>query len=207
MKKFILASMFFVMLVTPLMASQQLDEANAKFTYKGKPIHPMLINKFSNWMSDNRPPMVTTVDVSASFDTNEYMQSEVKKRDDWWYVEKEEMDKDIRSYESFDYHWCGKLANGIHVLKTGSSGGGSGFFMDLMLVKFSEGEIMWEGKKEKQLLISIVGFYSLGDRYDGNIKVFPDKVLIGASKSQYGGGSIEKDVELNVSDNIVISFP
>jgi hypothetical protein len=68
--------------------------------------------------------------------------------------------------------------------------------MDLMLVKFSESAIMLEGKKEKQLLMSIVGIYSLGDRYEGKIKVYPDKVFIPASKGQFGGGAIEKDTEL-----------
>jgi len=184
------------MFVTPLMASEQLNEANAKFTYKGKPMHPFLVGKLSNFISDNRPPIVTTVDVSASFDTNEYPQSEIKKRDDWWFVERIDKYKDIPLYESFDYHWLGKLADGTHVLETGSSGGGSGFFMDLLFIKFSEGEIFWEGKKENQLLMSIVGTYSLGDRYNGDIKVYPDKVFIPASDGQFGGGSIEKDVEL-----------
>jgi hypothetical protein len=68
-----------------------------------------------------------------------------------------------------------------------------------MLIRLSEGEIMWEGKKEKQLLMTIIGLYSLGDRYDGDIKVLSDKVLIGASKNQYGGGAISKDIELKPS--------
>jgi len=186
----------FIMFVTPLMASEQLSEANAKFTYKGKPIHPFLVGRFSNFLSDNRPPMVTTVDVSAAFDTNEYQQSEIKKRDDWWFVERIDKYGNIPLYESFDYHWFGKLADGTHVLETGSSGGGSGFFMDLMFIRFSEGEIFWEGKKKKQLLMSIVGSHTLGDRYNGDIKVYPDKVLIPASDGQFGGGSIDKDVEL-----------
>ena len=196
MKKSLLTLIMFVTLVTPLMASDQIEEANAKFTYKGNPMHPFLVREFSNWLSDYRPPVVTTVDVTAAFDTNKYQQSDIKKRDDWWFVEEEEMDGDIRLYESFDYHWLGKLADDTHVLETGSSGGGSGFFMDLMFIKFSEGEIFWEGKKTKQLLMSIVGTYSLGDRYNGDIKVYPDRVFVPASEGQFGGGSIEKDIEL-----------
>ena len=196
MKKFLLCLMFFVIFITPSMASEQLDEANAKFTYKGKPIHPFLVAEFSNWLSDNRPPMITTVDVSAAFDTNEYQQSAVKKTYDWWFSEKEEMNGETRPYEAFHYSRLGKLADGTHVIQTGSNGGGSGFFMDLMFIRFSEGEIFWEGKKEKQLLMSIVGTHTLGDRYNGNIKVYPDKIFIPASEGQFGGGSIDKDVEL-----------
>ncbi|MFH1771232.1 MAG: hypothetical protein ABH872_00245 [Candidatus Omnitrophota bacterium] len=200
MKKFILL-LLVIMLAAPLMASEQLDEANTTFTYNGKPIHPFLVREFSNWLSDNRPPMLTTVDVIAAYDTNKYQQSDIKKRNDWWFAEQTEMDGDIRLYESFGYHWLGKLENGIHVLETGSSGGGSGYFMDLMFIKFSEGKIVWEDKKEKQLLMSIEGIYSLGDRYEGDIKVYSDKVLIPASENQYGGGSIEEDVELTFSNN------
>ena len=68
--------------------------------------------------------------------------------------------------------------------------------MDLMFIRFSEDEIMFENKNEKQLLMSMVGIHHLGDRYEGKVEVLPDKVLIHASPTQRGGGSIEKDVEL-----------
>jgi len=201
MKKFIF-SVLFICVTVPCMAGQQLDEANLKFTFSGKPIHPFVVKEFSNWLSDNRPPMITTVDVAAAFDTNKYQDSKLEKRDNWLFAESEEMDGDVRLYESFGYHWIGRLANGIHVLETGSSGGGSGFFMDLMFVKFSEGEIFWENKKEKQLLMTIVGTYSLGDRYEGEIKINGNKVLIPASADQRGGGSNDKNIELEFPDGL-----
>jgi hypothetical protein len=170
-----------------------LQEADTHFTYSGKPIHPFLIERFSNWLSDNRPPIVTTVDVSASFDTNEYQQRTIEKRDDWWFSKRGES---VLDYSSFGYRWLGKMADGTHVLEVGSSGGGSGFFMDLMFVRFSTGEILVENKREKELLLTVVGIYSLGDRYEGDIKVYPDKVVIPASKGQFGGGSLAKDTAL-----------
>ncbi len=196
MKKYFLAVAAIIFIHSVVSANELLDEVNKSFTYQDKPIHPRLIHEFANWMSDGLAPVVTSLDLVASYDTNEYPIDEVKQREDWWYAEKEEMDGDIRLYESFDYHWLGKMANNIHVVETGSSGGGSGFFMDLMFIKFSDGEILVENTKEKQLLMTIVGIYSLGDRYDGEIKVYEDRVLIPASKNQYGGGSTEKDVEL-----------
>ncbi|MCK4994299.1 MAG: hypothetical protein KAS13_04540 [Candidatus Omnitrophica bacterium] len=196
MKKILLVFLFSMMIAGTVMASEQLSEVNTKFTYKDSPIHPFLIRQFLNWTSDYRSPILTTVDVSAAFDTNQYQITEIKKQNDWLFSEKEEIDGDIRLYESFHYHWVGKMQNGIHVLETGSSGGGSGFFMDLMFVRFSEDEILWESKKESQLLMSIVGIYSLGDRYDGDIKVYANKVLIPASRGQFGGGAIDKEVEL-----------
>ncbi len=186
-----------LLIASSLMASEQLDEVNAKFTYKGKPIHPFLVGEFSNPLSDNHPPMVTTVDVSASFDTNKYPADEVKWQYGQWRVEHKKGDG-LDNYEAFGYSYLGKMANNIHVVELGNSGGGSGYFMDLVFIKFSEGEIFYEGKKEKQLLMSVVGIYTLGDRYEGKIKVYPDKVSIPASNLQHGGGSVDKDIELKL---------
>jgi len=196
MKKLFLSLVLVFTLIVPLTASDQLDEANATFSYKGKPIHPFLVKEFSNWISDDRPPVVTRVDAAAAFDTKEYPQSGIEARNEWWFAEQQEKDGIVTLYESFGYHWLGRLANGIHVIEAGASGGGSGFFMDLILLRFTEGEIILENTKEKQLLMSLVGIYSLGDRYEGDIKVFPEKVFIPASKRQAGGGSVEKDIEL-----------
>ncbi|MCP4651316.1 MAG: hypothetical protein GY853_14705 [PVC group bacterium] len=201
MKKIVVFLVCSILITSPAIASEQLFEVNSKFTYKNKPIHPFLIGQFSNWCSDYRPPMTKTVDISAAFDTNQYQLSEIKKRNDWLFSEKVERDGGFRFYESFHYHWLGKMENDVHVLEAGANGGGSGFFMDLIFVRFSEDEIMWENKREKQLLMSVVGIYSLGDRYDGDIKVYADKVVIPVSKGQFGGGSIEKDVELKFSIN------
>jgi hypothetical protein len=173
-----------------------LDEINNNFTYKGKPIHPKLIYEFSNWLSDNRPSVVKTVDVVASFDTNEYQLDEIEKRSDWYFYTKKEELEYATLYESFGYKWVGKTKNNIHVLETGESGGGSGFFKDLMLVKFSKGAILWKGREKDQILMSIVGSHMLGDRYKGDIKVYPNKVFIPASSNQCGGGSLEEDIEL-----------
>jgi hypothetical protein len=181
----------------PAMANTQLDEANAKFTYKGKPIHPFLVGKFYNWMSDRRPPIVTTVDVAASFDTNEYRQKDIEKRGNWWFAEKKETyNKDTINHDIYGYHWLGRLANGCHVVEMGWGGGGSGFFEDLMVITFSEGTIMRDGEKDNQLLMTVIETQSLGDRYEGDIKVYPDKVIIPPSKDQRGGGSLNKVVEL-----------
>ncbi len=114
-----------LLVTTPLMASTQLDEANANFAYEGKPIHPFLVQEFSSWLSDKRPPVITTVDVTASFDTNKYKQSDIQKREKWIFAERKETDGDFESYESFDYRWLGRMANNVHALEVGASGGGS----------------------------------------------------------------------------------
>lgn len=139
------------------MASEQVDEANATFTFKGEPIHPFLLGKFLNWMSDYRPPIVKTVDVSASYSTNEFQTEEIKRQENsWYFAERSEND---RNYESMSYKWYGKMTNGVHVVEISENGGGSGHFLGLLFLRFSEGEIFWDEVKQKQLLMTIVGTY------------------------------------------------
>jgi len=196
MKRLLILSIYFIFVFQTTAFANSLKEANATFTYNGKPIHPFIVGEFSDYLINDGLPTITSVDIAAATDDYKYHDSEVEESRGWWFASKTEYDGDIPLYESFGYRWIGRLQNGTHVLETGSSGGGSGFFMDLIFVRFSENEIMWEGETKEQLLMSIVGVYSLGDRYNGDIHVYEDKVLIPASQFQHGGGSIEHDIEL-----------
>ncbi len=167
-----------------------LKEANDKFTYQGKPIHPGLIQQFMSWISDPGEPTTISVNVSAKH-PNQYGDDEVDVK------AKNICTKPDKDGESFCYQWLGKLANGIHVLSTGEITGGSGDFEDLVFVRFNIGEgINLYGQKYKQLLMTVVREYALGDRYGGDIKVLPDKVLIKASTNTSNDQVINKDVEL-----------
>lgn len=170
-----------------------LKEVDSNFTYQGKPIHPFLIEEFINWISDDRPPMIVTVDVAASFDSNKYQNDEIRK--DEYGVFAESGDSTV-DYKSFRYKWLGKMIDGSHVLEVGSNGGGSGTFMDLIFVRIHKGTFLRADSLQNQILITIVKAYPLGDRYEGDIKVFPDRVFIPASKNQHGGGSADKDIVL-----------
>ena len=44
--------------------------------------------------------------------------------------------------------------------------------------------------------MTVVREYGLGDRYEGGIKVYPDKVLIPASKNKANEQIIAHDIEL-----------
>ncbi|MCP4649607.1 MAG: hypothetical protein GY853_05950 [PVC group bacterium] len=201
MKKIVLLFLLFSVVVTSsIMASEKLSEANNTFTYKNKPIHPFLIREFSNWCSDYCPPITKSVDVSASFGTNQYQSDEIQTRNGWLFAEETEEKEVYTAYEAFYYRWLGVMGDDIHVVETGANGGGTGLYMDLMFLRFSEDEMFWEDKKEKQLILTILGTYSLGDRYGGNIEVYTDKVIIPGSTRQLGGGAIEDVVVIELSE-------
>ncbi len=155
-----------------------LKEAREHFTYKGKPIHPGLVEEFEGWMSDYGPSITVTVNVAASFDTNEYYDEKVKQEGSVIICGPDSPEeRDWYSYERI-----GTLSDGTCVLKTCAGGGGSGVFMDLLFVRFSVDECLFEGKKHEQLLMRVVNQYLLGDRDTAEIKVIGDRVIVGASK-------------------------
>ena len=186
MRKLFLAAIFCSLFCCPNVSAVEpksnLAEADASFTYKGKPIHPGLVQEFSSWISDPGLPTTITVDISAPH-RNEYS-ADVTVDGKSICMDTEDGDgKKDGGY--FCYEHLGKLANGLHVLKTSASGGGSGVFQDLFFVKFAKGEgYAEEGKKYKRLLMSIVRQYTFREGDDGKIKVLPDKVVIGNSQNR-----------------------
>ncbi|MDD5644672.1 MAG: hypothetical protein PHO00_04415 [bacterium] len=154
-------------------------EIEPGFMYQGKPIHPGLLQEFESWYSDGGLPTTISVDISASHG-NEYNDSDVTVEDNGYVVYQED-----DSPEYFYYKWLGKLNNGLHVLITGSSGGGSGVFKNVYFVRFdTDTGYTPEGEKYSRRLMTIVRICPLGDRDDGDVTLLPEenKVILGKSK-------------------------
>ena len=87
--------------------------------------------------------------------------------------------KDDPSAGYFSYQHLGVLANGSHVLEIWESGGGSGIWTDLLLVKFSMApEFQADGSVSYLLVLTRMGLFGLGDRYGGSVLVQPHKIVI-----------------------------
>jgi hypothetical protein len=181
-RKFICPLILLASLATPVLAGAALDEANRSFTYQSLPIHPFLVKEFSNWLSDYRPPMVTTVDVAAASESNRYYGAMVTKNASGaWCAEERDGDGRLSGRGSFCYHTLGRLQNGAHVLKTIDSSEGSGVFSSLIFVRFGEGKIFWQDKVEPQLRMSVVASHALAPGAGDTIKLAGNKVLISVS--------------------------
>ncbi len=145
------------------------------FTFRGEPIHPKLVHEFEAWLSDDTPPITTTLDIAAAFDTNEYCEKVETTQDgfvhftdgDGWYA----------------YKPLGQMDDGTHVLLTEANGGGSGSFMNLVFVHLDEDKAMTpQGSSYTRVLMSVDGRFALGDRDDASIEVLADRVVVGASR-------------------------
>lgn len=134
-----------------------LQEAEARFEHRGRPIHPGLVKLFETSLADRGTPVTVAVDVAAAHDTNGYPSDEVTKRGRLVGMKLD--------HGTYDYEHLGRLANGIHVVRTFASSGGSGIFQTLFLVRFSRGTGHdADGKAYPRLLMTVLQFTPLGDR-------------------------------------------
>jgi len=132
-----------------LTVKQVLDEANRKFTYRGKPIHPKLVQEFQCWSSDGNP-VTLAVDVSAAVDTNEYGDEvQVSGEGVVSFTDKEGM---------YDYRRVGfKRSADAHILESLSGGSGSYVEKTTLWVKFEIGQSFYpNGKPYDQLIMRLI---------------------------------------------------
>lgn len=156
-----------------------LKEIAGSFTYKGEPIHPGIIQEFTGYLSDHGFPISVSIDLAASAGSNEYFEDDVKQPQPGIYSVSEE---DPESF--FSYQWCGSMADGTHVVRTGFWGGGSGIFGNLYFLQCTENTgYMPDGSAYNRLLITAVRWFPLGDRSGAEVQVFPDKVVVSRSTS------------------------
>ena len=96
--------------------------------------------------------------------------------------------------EVFGYQYIGKTETDIHLLHTYYSGGGSGVFIDIMLVTLiADYGVVFDIKRSiikatrKRLLIKKLGEISLGDRWSGNLKLDGNNLFIGKDVGRFAG--------------------
>ena len=78
----------------------------------------------------------------------------------------------------------GKLADGLHVLRTGESGGGSGVFEALLFVRFRTAvAYLADGvRRDRQVFMQLVRRYPLGDRDGAEVVIQRGQVVVGKSR-------------------------
>jgi hypothetical protein len=171
------------------------NEQNYSFN-KAPFIPPVIVEDLNTWLSDGGDQVVA-INLSDSVDSNRYA-SDIKTDDSGKgnpYVFTREKCADARCNE-FGYRLIGKTTNGLFVLFTEESGGGTGVFRNLMLVSLERdhGLDYDEAKgtlraSRSRWLIKKWGGAPLGDRYDGNVTVSGNTIRIEKDRGPYGSGT------------------
>ena len=133
--------------VPTLTVHQVLQEANDSFAYRGKPIHPKLVQEFECWISDLNP-VTLAVDVSAARDSNEYADKVFEDNDGYVCIKTAD--------GLYGYKWIFGV-DGVHILKPRDFGNGSGSFGTELRVKFEIWQSQYpDGEAYDQLVMRLI---------------------------------------------------
>jgi len=167
-------------------------------------INPMIIQDLSTSISDEGDQVVA-INVLESQDSNRYF-GQIQTRTNlnsnpYVYTETTLVEDGETNETEFGYRFVGQTSSGIYVIETSDREGGSGVFINLMLVKFEYDRAInydWGkgvvSKGKKRLVVKKLGEIALGDRWDANLKVNGNSILIGKDKGWFtlsrgtGGG-------------------
>jgi uncharacterized protein YecT (DUF1311 family) len=166
---------------------QWLRDANARFTFRGEPINPRMLNDLLPWSSDT---LAGPVAIDLDGGRNRYAADVTVLPTGAIRAVCREDGTDLL----FQYERLGVLASGTHVLKVLSNAGGSLTSVDLLLVKFmADTEYGEGGRLRDRILMLRTGSLALGSGYDGAIEVTPNRIAIGP-----GGGGLREKAKVEV---------
>jgi hypothetical protein len=140
--------------------------------WRGAGVHPGCIRELTTDLADSRP-VIAAVDLEGCMKSNRVADApDVDGRVLRW----KQPDAGDRGF--FQYEYLGALSNGILVVRTAESGGGSGIFQELLLLRITPSTVLEDGAKRMRDALTMVGTESLGDRDRVTIMVSGDSVTI-----------------------------
>lgn len=159
-----------------------LDEVNERLRYKDQPIHPFGVRALLE--GEDEYPGPVALDLEGVNGSRHYAGRVSTAGGGIRADNPPPADYDVgldgeANYGYFTYRRVGTLTNGWHVLRTGDNGGGTSIFETLLFVRFRVDEEYGDGVR-RRVLIERRGMISLGDRYQGQIRVFGDSIFIAA---------------------------
>ena len=137
--------------------------------WHGAAVHPGCVGELSTSVADSRP-IVAAVDLEGCGKSNKY--SDAPETHERWLHWK------IPDGGYFQYQYLGVLTNGVHVVRTGESGGGSGYFQSLLFLRITTSTVVEDGVARARDALTLVGSESLGDRDQATITLSGNAVTI-----------------------------
>ena len=213
--------------VEGLPSAQEKERFHASYSFSKAPfVHPKIIEDLLGYISDTGDQVVA-VNLLDSQDSNRYFgEILVEPQADpmapswpWVYtVEGERGDNhegDLKGKVFYAYRYLGATRDGLDILHTRNSGGGSGIFNRVLFVRTEadhgveypllrnvnsrEGAVKPEVRKRE--LVRLIGRIPLGDRWLGNIEVVGNDVVVRGrdlmERCEHGGVTVMEAVEMD----------
>ena len=141
-----------------------LEEITTHFTYNAQLIQPKLIEHFIGYLSDNAPPVVRTVDITAAaMARNEYCRDDIKIRD-------KVVEYERSSQSTFGYRYLGRMTKDVCALATLDWGGGSQVFANILVLRLRSETV------SGHVLMDVVTRQPLGGRDLDQVRVRDGRV-------------------------------
>jgi len=135
-------------------------------------VHPGCIRALTTDLADSRP-VVAAVDLEGCSKSNRFGDApDIDGRILRW----KQPDAGERGF--FQYEYLGALSNGVLVVRTAESGGGSGIFQEMLFLRIAPSSVLEDGAKRTRDALTMVGTESLGDRDRVTITLSGDAVTI-----------------------------
>jgi len=169
-----------VTLATPIAGASSLspiDELRQSFTVGGEPVPPNIFRDMGDGDLADSGSIIVTIDAKAATGSNLY--ADPIKRNGAWVAQSKASAGDKTLAEEEAYRYVGMTANKLLVAITSYSGGGSGVFYSLhVLIAEPARAFDSEGKRYERLNVTTIRTVALGDRWNGDVRIDGDAVLI-----------------------------
>jgi len=147
--------------------------------FQGKVLHPGALRELGASLADARPIDVA-VDLEGVQASNRYYRPAVVREH---FVDFNDDDL-LGKGGSFTYVFLGVTPGRTYAFETYDSGGGSGIFMNVLLVRIERDTARVDDKMEPRWVMKRVGIVALGDRADGKVTLAGSSLTLGASRYQ-----------------------
>ncbi|HEY4469525.1 MAG TPA: hypothetical protein VGN21_00050 [Stellaceae bacterium] len=151
-------------------------EVRRSFTLGGKPIPPEIFRDFGDGDMADSGAIWVTVDAKAAVGSNLYF-DDIKQHGSW--VGQKKVIEHSSAVEETGYRYIGPTKNGLLVLLTAYSGGGTGNFMTLHILDIGSARAFdLDGKLYQRINLTNLRSIILGDRWGGEISIAKNTISV-----------------------------
>jgi len=147
------------------------------FEVGGKALHPGCVRELLPGLPDARA-VVAALDLEGCQESERYSEPYEENGRRVRFASKAVLGEGHNGAGWFEYQYLGVLTNGMHVVRTWESGGGSGVFCALLFVRREADPFYDQDHVRQRTVLRAVGQHGLGDRQGEQVKLQGNEVIV-----------------------------